>query len=106
MQDRWLAGKCSDCGNASIDENIYLRSHEPQTKSDDLFLIQCLFSCCSCAWNILILIIVIAIIAAVAIALGVYFGVYNTEDPELNQQITDSLDSFKAKLAHQIKNHH
>lgn len=50
------------------------------------------FSCCSCAWNILILIIVIAVIVAIAIGLGVYFGVYNTDDPNLNKQITDTVE--------------
>lgn len=66
-------------------------------------LIPPLYSCCSCAWNILILIIVIAVIAAVAIALGVYFGVYQTDDPELNKQITDSLDEFKDKAYNKLK---
>lgn len=63
------------------------------------------FSCCSCAWNILILIIVIAVIAAIAIALGVYFGVYHTDDPELNKQITDTFDGVREKASNSL-NHH
>lgn len=62
-----------------------------------------LYSCCSCAWNILILIIVIAVIAAIAIALGVYFGVYHTDDPELNKHITDSVNDIRDKVTDRFK---
>ena len=46
----------------------------------------------------------IAVIAAIAIGLGVYFGVYSTDDPDLNKQITSAIDDIREKAANKIQN--
>lgn len=62
-----------------------------------------LFSCCSCAWNIILLLILIAVVILVAIGLGVYFGVFHDPDPQAQSSMIKMIhDSIKVPL----DNHH